>query len=167
MGTRSLVYVSKTEKDAPFLCLYRQFDGYPSGMGKDLFNLLKGYKITDGFSGDDMVCAKCGRESYEHLLNDKPNHPDHPFETKRVANGINCLAATLVKGLKDGLNGIYLYSPRTKDAGQEYIYRLYMSAGTLFLKIEAQNYDNAPDASNAILYNGPLDEFDDEKIVEE
>jgi hypothetical protein len=42
-----------------------------------------------------------------------------------------------------------------------------MSAGTLFLKIEAQNYDNAPDASNAILYNGPLDEFDDEKIVEE
>ena len=31
MGTRSLTYVY--ENEAPIICMYRQFDGYPSGHG--------------------------------------------------------------------------------------------------------------------------------------
>lgn len=62
------------------LCrIYRQYDGYPSGHGLDLAELCK-VKIVNGFSPD----------------------------AKAQANGMGCLAAQIVKGLKDGVGGIYL-----------------------------------------------------------
>ena len=39
MGTRCLTYVY--EGNSPLVCLYRQFDGYPSGHGTELANFLK------------------------------------------------------------------------------------------------------------------------------
>jgi len=160
MGTRCVVYISETEKAKPFLCIYRQCDGYLDGMGKDLLELLKGYKIVNGYSSDDSGCAVCNKPGYEH----EGKHSirdigiDHPFVPKRVANGINCLAATIVKGLKDGLGNVYIYSPNTKDAGQEYEYRLYLVKGVLTLKIEVPGWadQNIP---RKLIYSGPLDKF--------
>lgn len=48
--------------------LYQQYDGYPSGVGKQLCKFLKGMKVVDGIQ-----------------------HPKHP-----VANGPSCLFAQLV-----------------------------------------------------------------------
>lgn len=50
MGTRSLI---RFEKDGKHLVdIYRQFDGYPSGRGKELIEFLIKGKIVNGIGGD-------------------------------------------------------------------------------------------------------------------
>lgn len=92
MGTRSLTRVMDGKEE--LLCLYRQMDGYPSGHGKDLIEILKGSTIVNGIG-------------------------DH---SKPVHNGMGCLAATLVGKLKDGPGSIYIYPVGSKDCGEEYTY---------------------------------------------
>jgi hypothetical protein len=76
------------------LCrIYRQMDGYPSGHGLDLAKLCT-VKMVNGLSGD-----------------------------KAVANGMGCLAAQIIAGLKDGPGGIYLEPTGGKISDWcEYIY---------------------------------------------
>ena len=162
MGTRALVYIKETEKAKPFICIYRQCDGYQEGLGKDLVDLLKGYKIVNGFGGDDMTCCVCNKREYEHpgkhSLQDAK--ADHPFSPKRVANGISCLAATIIKGLKNGLGNVYLYPPTTKDAGQEYEYSLWVEKhDILMLRVGTPEYKNCGIPAK-VLYSGPLDSYD-------
>jgi hypothetical protein len=156
MSTRSLTYIRETEKSAPFVCIYRQCDGYPKGMGSDLKKLLSGFKITNGYNCDDSSCATCNKASYEH------KQSDHDFQPKRVANGINCLAAWIVKGLKDGIGNVYLYSPNTKEAGQAYEYHLYLAKQVLMLKVLESGhkaYKDEPAVPPVTLYSGTLEAF--------
>lgn len=99
MGTRSLTYVYDDGETKPFLCMYRQFDGYPSGHGLDLAKFLAPIVMRNGYQMDD----KAGTH----------------------ANGMGCLAAQLVANLKTDIGGIYLYPAETTDAGQEYEYHIY------------------------------------------
>ncbi len=86
MGTRSITVV-KDERGNKIIEMYRQMDGYPEGMGKDLQDFIDSGKIVHGIQA---------------------------FETKRAFNGIDCFAAQLVTDMKDGIGGIYLSAP-TKD----------------------------------------------------
>jgi hypothetical protein len=62
------------------LCrIYRQFDGYPEGHGVELAKLCD-VKIVNGFGSDK----------------------------EGIANGMGCLAAQIIKGLKDGVGNVYL-----------------------------------------------------------
>ena len=105
MGTRSLTRVIETWNDEKtnklkkqtLVCMYRQMDGYPSGMGSDLAEFLNGGKLVNGLS---------------------------LAETKRVFNGMKCLAAEMVAHFKDGAGGYYLYPTNTKDAWQNYEYEI-------------------------------------------
>ena len=67
MGTRSLTFVYDADRQ-PFLNLYRQYDGYIEGHGAELAEFLAGKTLVNGY----------GRESTE------------------LANGMGCLAASLV-----------------------------------------------------------------------
>src|ERR1700678_2046311 len=58
--------------------IYRQFDGYPEGHGLDLAKLCN-VKMVNGIGAD-----------------------------KNVANGMGCLAAQIIAGLKEGAGNIYL-----------------------------------------------------------
>ena len=79
MGTRSLTIVMDGNQE---LCrIYRQFDGYPSGHGLDLATLCN-VKLVNGYA---------------------PSQKDG-----KHANGMGCLAATIIKGLKQEIGGIYL-----------------------------------------------------------
>lgn len=94
MGTRSLTFVTEDGR-MPIVCMYCQFDGYPSGHGRDLFDFLAPIQMVNGISGD-----------VEH-----------------IANGAGCLAAQLVAHFKDGPGGVYLHHPaKHTDYGQEYEY---------------------------------------------
>ena len=53
MGTRCLTYVY--EGNSPLVCLYRQFDGYPSGHGAELANFLKGIKLGNGIADNPKM----------------------------------------------------------------------------------------------------------------
>lgn len=97
MGTRSLTFVY--DEKTPLICMYRQFDGYPSGHGAELAEFLNSFEaITNGYSFN---------------------------ETRKIANGMGCLAAQLVANFKTEHGGFYLYPTNTRDVGEEYEYHVY------------------------------------------
>lgn len=96
MGTRSLT-VFNDESGKEIVVMYRQMDGYPEGHGKDLAEFLKDFVMVNGIS-----------------LN----------ETRKIANGMGCLAAQVIARFKNefGAGGIYLYPAETRECFEEYIY---------------------------------------------
>jgi hypothetical protein len=97
MGTRSLTFVY--DGDEPMINMYRQFDGYPSGHGSELATFLNSFDaIVNGISVGD---------------------------TRRIANGMGCLAAQLIAYFKIDAGGFYIYPVTAKDCGQDYEYHVY------------------------------------------
>lgn len=108
MGTRSLTLVND-ENEKTICNMYRQFDGYPSGHGKELASFLQTGKLVNGIGS----------------------------EPELVFNGMGCLAASMVGFFKDGAGGIYLEPTDARDCGEEYIYTIYPKDGKIYLKIES------------------------------
>ena len=99
MGTRSLTIIEDhtLSKLKEQLVIYRQFDGHPSGHGRDLAVFLSSGRVVNGIS-----CA----------------------EKDRVFNGAGCLAAQLLAELKDGPGNIYAYRAGTRNCWEEYRYHV-------------------------------------------
>jgi hypothetical protein len=106
MGTRSLTYVYENYKDEqgnkvekPIICLYRQYDGYPTGHGAELSDYLNGMYVVNGLGVQD--------------------------QDKKIANGMGCLAAQLIAHFKDEAGQFYLHAPvLNRDDWQEYEYHI-------------------------------------------
>lgn len=98
MGTRSLTVV-KDKDDKEIMVMYRQFDGYPEGMGQDLATYLKAHKLVNGIGLGATW--------------------------KNAFNGPCCMAASIVSQFKDDIGGIYLYPAETRGCGEEYVYTVY------------------------------------------
>jgi hypothetical protein len=95
MGTRSLTFVYND--DQAVLNLYRQFDGYREGHGRDLAEFLDGFTIVNGFGLKD---------------------------DRKIANGMGCLAAQLVAHFKQSVGGFYIHPVSETDCGQDYDYHI-------------------------------------------
>lgn len=110
MGTRSLTHIyEKANNHAPLVTIYRQFDGYPSGMGADIKEALGSRKLVNGFSNPNTEC-----------------------------NGMGCAAAMLVGALKEGECGnVYIYPPGSEGCDEEFTYRLYPDGEAFRIVIEA------------------------------
>lgn len=120
MGTRSLTHVYEVEENQsflapalaklkkPLLTIYRQMDGYPSGMGLDLANLLAKFRVVNGLGA---------------------------YSEQYVANGAGCLAAQLLGHLKEGPGGIYIYPPASKNCGEDYVYKIFVTTGKIFIQV--------------------------------
>ncbi len=54
MGTRSTLKI-KDEGGRDLLMIYRQFDGYPEGMGKDIIEFIRNGKLSDGYRHGDKA----------------------------------------------------------------------------------------------------------------
>ena len=96
MGTRSLTFVYDEDGEA-IINLYRQYDGYMEGHGRELAEFLAGKRIVNGLSGD----------------------------TSMVFNGMGCLAASVVANFKDAAGGFYLHPVSHTNCGQDYEYHVY------------------------------------------
>jgi hypothetical protein len=98
MGTRSLTFVMN-DKDEPFVCMYRQYDGYPSGHGSELASFLNAGQVVNGL----------------------------PINSKQTLfNGMGCLAAQMVAHFKKESGGFYLHAPVFgRDDFQDYEYHVY------------------------------------------
>lgn len=100
MGTRALIHVYDNvlegEGHGPLLLtIYRQFDGYPEGLGRDIHEAVGGLRITNGNAGAG------------------------------TANGMGCLAAQLVTKLKGNCIGnVYIMPPGAKDVWEEFVYEV-------------------------------------------
>lgn len=123
MGTRSITTIIDNmfgEKPTKLCTMYRQYDGYPSGHGKELHAFLSTLALCNGLGGD-------------------------PPEGKVWANGAGCLAAQMVRHFKQNVEdtarqtekiiksgrtafscagGIYMTAPRTKLDGEDYGYEV-------------------------------------------
>jgi hypothetical protein len=80
------------------MCLYRQFDGYPSGHGAELADFLNKIEVGNGIPG-------------------KP-------EMGEFANGMGCLAAQLIAHFKKSVGGFYIHSVEG-GGGVDYEYHVY------------------------------------------
>lgn len=69
MGTRSLTKFYESKHGMPFAVMYRQYDGYPRGHGKQLVEFLQSRAWVNGIKSN---------------------------EKRTVSNGIGCLAAQAV-----------------------------------------------------------------------
>lgn len=96
MGTRALTFVYDADRQ-PLLNLYRQYDGYIEGHGAELAEFLAGKTLVNGY----------GKES------------------TALANGMGCLAASLVAHFKETVGGFYIHSVTETQCGQDYEYHVY------------------------------------------
>ncbi len=110
MGTRSLTTFIDESKDEEIVVMYRQYDGYPGGHGRDLLNFINGIKVVNGIPGGKR--------------------------TKQMANGIGCLAAQVVGHFKREVGYFYLYTADTRDHGEEFVYTIYAKDNKLKVKVE-------------------------------
>lgn len=96
MGTRSLVEFQ--EFDGTVLCtVYRQFDGYPDGMGLDLCEIIGDGRLKNGFGMDDVI--------------------------PQTFNGMGCLTAYVIGKLKgNAIGNVYIEKPGVRNIGEEYVY---------------------------------------------
>jgi hypothetical protein len=96
MGTRSVTNVVDGDGDI-YVSLYRQYDGYPDGHGKELAEFLKGAEIGNGIS----------------------SNPSPGF-----FNGVRDLACRLVAFFKEdhGHIGSFYLLPPKEDNTQEFTY---------------------------------------------
>ena len=117
MGTRSLTRVIPRQKGLSYddghnhveksvVNIYRQYDGYPDGLGLELAEFLSDFTIVNGLS---------------------------PNGARKVANGTGCLAAQLVQYLKDGPGNVYLepitLHSKPGDMWEDYIYTIFPKEG--------------------------------------
>lgn len=94
MGTRSLTIFKDGTRE---LCrVYRQFDGYLEGHGKELAELCD-LQLVNGYNSDKHVAGI-------------------------YANGMGCLAAQVIHGLKKGIGGIYIAPAGEDNDWCDYVY---------------------------------------------
>ena len=98
MATRASIKFK--DSDGNFIAnVYHHYDGYPSGLGVKLLELTDGVVVNGLGLGERLG--------------------------KQVFNGFGCLAAYVIKGLKDGPGNVYLYSESDYgNAGEEYLYEV-------------------------------------------
>jgi hypothetical protein len=144
MGTRSITRFFETYEDKgkkytqKLLTLYRQYDGYPSGMGTDIASFLNSGKVVNGIGLQ---------------------------EPTRVFNGAGCLAAQFIAEMKQGAGGLYVYPINAKDCGQEYEYHIYVDFDTknVRLKCFEVGYMNKKGNyvdKNKLLFDGDPKDFE-------
>lgn len=149
MGTRSLT-VFIEEGGEEIAVLYRQMDGHIESHGKELADFLAPFGIVNGLRGDNS----------------------------KTANGMGCLAAQVVAHFKDEPGQFYLHAAGTRDCGEEYIYTVHLPPGAkrgvqdrfaVWIKVQAGSMTmfgmpGTKQANMPVLYDGPADEYDVEKI---
>lgn len=137
MGTRSTTVIKgdvwEVGKEAPTLVtLYRQFDGYPEGHGQELADIMRSKRVRNGLR-----------------------------EEGSFANGMGCLAAQIIKGLKKEEGNIYIVPNGERE--EEYHYIIYAKGIQPYPREGAEIFMTIKN-DDKILYDGPVDEFD-AKIV--
>ena len=143
MGTRSLTTFIESSKNKEgkkvskkIVTMYRQFDGYPSGMGADLANFLSAGKLVNGISS---------------------------VEKELVFNGMGCLAAQVVAYFQYSADGFYLQR-ESKGSGEEYRYEVIGDFGTkeLTMKVYAVGFVSKKGKyidKTKLLFNGTPKQF--------
>jgi hypothetical protein len=134
MGTRSLTVFVDEFDSKEIVVLYRQFDGYPDGHGRELAEFLKGIVLVNGIPMDSGDV--------------------------RMANGMACLTAQVIAHFKTEVGGFYLHAAGTHDCWEEWIYTVYPKKGKIYIRCEDAYAKK--EGEDAVFYDGPADRFSKE-----
>lgn len=134
MGTRARINVF--DGNQVLVSIYRQMDGYPSGLGQEVADFTAKLKLVNGLPGD----------------------------TTGLANGMGCFAAQLVAHLKNGPGNIYIRNTNEDSQGEEYVYNIKDHDGQLWItalsgRMTAFGNPGDKEAEMAPLYDGPASDF--------
>lgn len=102
MGTRSLTAFISEWDDSEICTIYRHWDGYPDGYGKELAEWLQGGILVNGLRGN---------------------------EPKPTFNGMNRMAAYVVHKLYEAEHDPGLLKPGARDCGEDYVYVIRPASG--------------------------------------
>jgi hypothetical protein len=122
MGTRSTTQIMDTNGTDVLVNMYRQFDGYLEGHGKELAEFLVQFSMVNGLGG---------------------HNPEG-----RIANGMQCLAAQLISEFKVEAGGIYLVPAGQLE---EYNYFVTLTDDGLNIKVTDYDDDTVFNGSPADL----------------
>jgi hypothetical protein len=137
MGTRARVNVFNGNQI--LVSIYCQFDGYPTGLGKEIADFAGPFEVINGIS--------CGER-----------------DTPQRANGMDCFAAQLVGHLKGNQVGnVYLRDTGPESHGEEFVYDLHEHNGKINLTVlegGVTMFGNPGDKSEEMkmLFNGNASE---------
>ena len=153
MGTRSLTHFKDGDIDSTTLMtMYRQFDGYPRGHGRDIAGFMSnkivynGYPITayHDFNGMGDVAAQV----IAHLKT-----MNYPIIEKEAIDGSMYLTTDRMvepNYTEPRIGNAYIVEPDATDQGEEYVYTVYLEPypdeetegeGGIFIKVE-DTYEN-------------------------
>lgn len=140
MGTRSLTVI-RNDRKKEICVLYRQYDGYLEGHGKDLAEFLNGFTVVNGF-------------------NDKT--------PERAANGNECLAGQIIAHFKEGIGHFYLYPAYQRNCDEEYIYYVdYKQGAEITITACEITYDKFDVQKETTIFKGtPKELLEKTKAVE-
>lgn len=97
MATRASIIMK--EEGKPMLAIFKHWDGYPNGLGKQLKDIIEGGKITNGLGSN----SKLGQ----------------------VFNGAGCLFASIISILKEAPGDVYITNlDKVGKSGEEFIYEI-------------------------------------------
>lgn len=130
MGTRSLTFVYD-EEGRKIVNMYRQYDGYPSGHGKELAEFLEPITMVNGIGTIKAA----------------------------IANGPGCLAAQMVAHFKDGPGYIYINPTTAVDCEQDYEYHIATHGEGAGLTITCQRTEGLRPLRRKKIFDGSLEEF--------
>ncbi len=131
MGTRSLTHI-KDEDGKIRLTFYRQFDGYPSGHGKDMADFIAGKKLVNGISEPNFNGV--GDFGFQLITHLKLNQMVNRIESKGIINGKKPPVPKIDKvNLESG--GFYIETPGAKDCGEEFTYIIQPKDGKMEITV--------------------------------
>ena len=112
MATRAIIRIAEREEGVSFsehsdnvrTQIYHHYDGYPEYLGCKLAGFLCDFRVVNGL-------------------------PLDYFENVKVANGVGCLTAQLIAGLKEEAGNVYVDYPDTDRDDVEFTYYIWGGVG--------------------------------------
>ena len=112
MATRAIIRIAEREDGVSFsehpervrAQIYHHYDGYPKYLGCNLAEFLCDFRVVNGL-------------------------PTNYFENIKVANGMGCLTAQLIAGLKEEAGNVYVDYPDTDRDDVEFTYYIWGCVG--------------------------------------
>ena len=112
MATRAIIRIAEREDGVSFskhpekvrAQIYHHYDGYPEYLGCNLAEFLCDFRVVNGL-------------------------PTNYFENIKIANGMGCLTAQLIAGLKEESGNVYVDYPDTDRDDVEFTYYIWGCVG--------------------------------------
>lgn len=168
MGTRALIVLREPD-NTELAVIYSQWDGYPSGLGKDLGVILGDYEVGNGIGmkvyskpfangmadlGLHLICELKAEEwRGAERTAERVGSKSHPLPADQYPRQI---------GHKPG--GYYLYPANTRDAGEEWLYFIEVGENDAVMITVAQAEDGIPDGN--VVWKGPAKKLATKKVYE-